>query len=118
MSSPQVSSLSLNLLHDPGQLAKHLQSQRAASGTQEFEASIFASVLEKMEQSLSITDEQNSDAGHGTVTALGVRAVSQALAARHVLGIAPMIEKSLGISTSSPAPGSGNGTTPAGLESK
>ena len=118
MSTPQVSSLSLNLLRDPEALAKHLQSQRAAAGAQEFEASLFASVLDKMEQSLSITDEQNDDPGHDTVNALGVRAVSQALAQRHVLGIAPMIEKSLGIGTPSPAPGSGNGTTSAGLENK
>ena len=50
-----------------------------------------------MEKNLSIEDEQNNDAGHDTWGALGVRAVSQALAQRHVLGIAGMIEHSLGL---------------------
>jgi hypothetical protein len=97
MSSPQITPLSTEILRDPTQLATHLRSTRAAAGAQEFEASLFASVLQKMEKNLSIEDEQNNDAGHDTWGALGVRAVSQALAQRHVLGIAAMIERSLGI---------------------
>jgi Flagellar P-ring protein len=94
------------LFSDPAQLAAHLQSQRASSGAEEFKASLFASVLEKMEKNLSIEDEQNNDAGHDTWGALGVRAVSQALAQRHVLGIAGIIEHSLGFpfAASSPVP--------------
>jgi Rod binding domain-containing protein len=92
-------------------LAARLQSDRAAAGAQEFEASLFATVLAKMEKNLSIEDDQSNDAGHDTWGALGVRAVSQALAQRHVLGIASMIEKSLGIK-SDVSPNSGK--TPAG----
>lgn len=114
MSSPQISPLSTSILRDPTQLAARLRSERASSGAQEFEASLFASVLEKMEKNLSIEDEQNNDAGHDTWGALGVRAVSQALAQRHVLGIAAMIERSLGInSTAAPNSGSPPDGTPA-----
>lgn len=113
MSSPQISPLSTEILRDPTQLAAHLRSARAAAGAQEFEASLFASVLQKMEKNLSIEDEQNNDAGHDTWGALGVRAVSQALAQRHVLGIASMIERSLGInSDTSPNTGSPPAGTP------
>jgi hypothetical protein len=103
-----ITPLSTELLRDPKQFAAQLQSQRASSGAQEFEASLFSSVLEKMEKNLSIEDERNNDAGHDTWSALGVRAVSQALAQRHVLGIADMIEHSLGIKSAaaSPVPGS------------
>ena len=57
-----------------------------------------------MENNLSIEDEQNEDAGHDTWGAIGVRAVSQALAQRHVLGIAGMIEHSLGLKSAASAP--------------
>jgi len=114
MSTPRIGPLSTEILRDPKQLATHLQSTRAAAGAQEFEASLFASVLEKMEKNLSIEDDQNSDAGRDTWGAIGVRAVSQALAQRHVLGIASMIEKSLGIkSTASPNAGSLPTSTPS-----
>ncbi len=106
MTSPQIS-----LLPDPKQLAAHLQNQRATSGAQEFEASLFSSVLEKMEKNLSIEDEKGNDPGHDTWSALGVRAVSQALAQRHVLGIADMIEHSLGLKSAAVSPGLG--TPPA-----
>jgi hypothetical protein len=104
MSTPQLNPLSTQIFSDPRQLAAHLQSQRAGSGAEEFEASLFASVLEKMEKNLSIEDEQNNDAGHDTWGALGVQAVSQALAQRHVLGIAGMIEHSLGLSSAAASP--------------
>jgi Rod binding domain-containing protein len=110
MSSPPVTLASTQLFADPRQLATHLQTQRATAGAQEFEASLFASVLEKMETSLSIEDESNNDPGHDTWSALGVRAVAQTLAQRHVLGIAPMIEHALGLQSSA-APASG--TPPA-----
>lgn len=118
MSSPLVGSQSVDLLRDPAQLARHLQSRRAADGAREFEASIFAGVLEKMEESLSITGDENNDAAHGTVTAIGVRAVAQALAQRNVLGIAPMIEQSLGVGAISSGPASGKGPTTAGMGEK
>lgn len=108
VSAPQIAPLSTDTLRDPKQLAAHLQSQRASSGAQEFEASLFSSVLEEMEKNLSLEDEQNNDAGHDTWGALGVRAVSQALAQRHVLGIASMIEQSLGINRAAPYPVKGN----------
>ncbi len=113
MSTPQVSSLSTEVLRDPKVLAARLQSDRAASGAQEFEASLFSTVLAKMEKNLSIEDDQSNDAGHDTWGALGVRAVSQALAQRHVLGIASMIEKSLGIKPDVPP---NSGKTPAGTQ--
>ena len=97
MSTPQINPLAAQVFSDPKQLAAHLQSQRARAGAEEFEASLFATVLEKMEKNLSLEDEQNNDAGHDTWGALGVRAVSQSLAQRHVLGIAQMIEHSLGL---------------------
>jgi Rod binding domain-containing protein len=100
MSTPQITSTAI--LSDPKQLAAHLQSQRASKGAQEFEASLFSSVLEKMEKSLSIEDSTDSDPGHDTWSAVGVRAVSQALAQRHVLGVADMIEHSLGLTSASP----------------
>jgi Rod binding domain-containing protein len=114
VSTPQISPLSTQILSDPKQLAAHLQSQRARSGAEEFEASLFATVLEKMEKNLSLEGEENNDAGHDSWGALGVRAVSQALAQRHVLGIADMIEHSLGVSsaTSSPALGSPQANRP------
>ena len=104
MSTPQIAPAVTDLISDPKQLAAHLQNQRATSGAQEFEASLFSSVLEKMEKNLSIEDDQNSDAGHDTWCALGVRAVSQALAQRHVLGIAGMIEHSLGLKSAAASP--------------
>lgn len=104
MTSPQITPISAELISDPTQLAAHLKSQRAASGAEEFEASLFATVLEKMEKNLSIEDNQSTDAGHDTWGALGVRAISQALAHRHVLGISDMIQHALGIE--SPASGS------------
>src|SRR5208337_3668387 len=100
MSTPQITPVSsTQILSDPKQLAAHLQSQRASSGAEEFEASLFASVLEKMEKNLSIEDEQNNDAGHDTWGTIGVCAVSQALAQRHVLGVASMIEHALGLNS-------------------
>ncbi|MDR3764972.1 MAG: hypothetical protein P4M01_12845 [Acidobacteriota bacterium] len=108
MSSPSISSQSVDLLRDPAELKQHLQSQRATDGAREFEASLFASVLEKMEKSLSITGESDDDAAHDTVTAIGVRAVAQSLAQSNVLGFAPMIEKSLGIGAASTIPTTGN----------
>jgi hypothetical protein len=108
MSTPQITPIATELLRDPKQLAAHLQSERASSGAQEFEASLFSSVLEKMEKNLSIEDEQNNDAGHDTWGALGVRAVSQALAQRHVLGIASMIEHSLGLKSAATSPKTGS----------
>ena len=119
MSSPTttpLNPLSTQLLTDPKQLAARLQSKRAVSGAEEFEASLFGSVLEKMEKNLSIEDEQNEDAGHDTWGAIGVRAVSQALAQRHVLGVAGMIEHSLGLSSASGP--SGAGTPPAASQEK
>ncbi len=105
MSTPAtpINPLSTQLLSDPKQLAARLQSKKAASGAEEFEASLFASVLEKMEKNLSIEDDPSDDAGHDTWGAIGVRAVSQALAQRHVLGVAGMIEHSLGLSSASGA---------------
>ena len=48
MSTSQIiTPFSTELLTDPKQLAAHLQSQRASSGAEEFEASLFGSVLEK-----------------------------------------------------------------------
>ena len=111
-STPQITPLTTALISDPAQLAARLQNQRATSGAQEFEASLFSSVLEKLEKNLSIEDDQNSDAGHDTWCALGVRAVSQALARSHVLGIAGMIEHSLGLKSAA-APTVG--TSPAGI---
>jgi two-component system chemotaxis response regulator CheY len=58
-------------------------------------------------KNLSIEDEQNDDAGHDTWGAIGVRTVSQALAQRHVLGVAGMIEHSLGLSSVSGTSGAG-----------
>jgi Rod binding domain-containing protein len=110
VSTPQISPLSTQILSDPKQLAAHLQTQRARSSAEEFEASLFATVLEKMEKNLSLEGEENSDAGHDSWGAIGVRAVSQALAQRHVLGIADMIEHSLGVSSAASSPASG---TPA-----
>jgi hypothetical protein len=109
MSTPAtpLNPLSTQLFTDPKQIAASLQSKRAASGAEEFEASLFASVLEKMEKNLSIEDDQSDDAGHDTWGAIGVRAVSQALAQRHVLGVAGMIEHSLGLSSASGSPGAG-----------
>ena len=104
MSTPQITPASTTLISDPKQLQAHLRNQRATSGAQELEASLFSSVLEKMEKSLSIEDEQNNDAGHDTWAAVGVRAVSQALAQRHVLGIAQMIEHSLGLKSAADSP--------------
>jgi Rod binding domain-containing protein len=111
MTTPQIAPVDTAIIADPKQLAAHLQSQRASSGAQEFEASLFSSVLEKMEKNLSIEDDQNNDAGHDTWSALGVRAVSQALAQRHVLGIADMIEHSLGLKSAAVPPTTGS--TPA-----
>lgn len=106
MSTPQISPLTTEILSDPKQLAARLQSQHARAGAEEFEASLFATVLAKMEKNLSLEDEQNNDAGHDTWGALGVRAVSQALAQRHVLGIAQMIEHSLGLNSIAGPPAS------------
>jgi hypothetical protein len=100
-STPPINPLSTQLFADPKQIAARLQSKRAASGAEEFEASLFASVLEKMEKNLSLEDEQNDDDRHDTWGAIGVRTVSQALAQRHVLGVAGMIEHSLGLSSAS-----------------
>ena len=107
MSTPQITPVSTQLWTDPTQLAAHLQSQRVTAGAQELEASLFSQVLEKMEKNLSIEDESNNDAGHDTWGALGVRAVSQALAQRHVLGVASMIEHALGSKSGVPLPDSG-----------
>lgn len=104
MSTPQITPAAIGLVRDPKQLEAHLRDQRASSGAQEFEASLFSSVLDKMEKSLTIEDEQSNDAGHDTWGAVGVRAVSQALAQRHVLGIASMIEHSLGLKSAADAP--------------
>ncbi len=112
MSTPQLTPLATELIRDPHQLAARLQSQRASSGAQEFEAALFGSVLEKMEKNLSIEDSQNEDAGHDTWGALGARAVSQALAQRHVLGIATMIERALNLQSTSGNPNSGTIPTP------
>ena len=104
MSVPQIAPISTAILADPKQLAAHLLNQRASSGAQEFEASLFSSVLDKMEKNLSIEDQNDDDPGHDTWSALGVRAVSQALAQRHVLGIADMIEHSLGLKSAAATP--------------
>jgi len=108
VSTPQIISVSAEIMRDPKQLATHLQSQRAIAGAQEFEAALFSSVLEKMEKNLSIEDEKSNDAGHSTWGAIGVRAVSQALAQRHVLGIAAMIERSLGLKSAAASPNLGS----------
>ena len=108
MSTPQIIPVSTSIVRDPAQLQARLRDQRATSGAQEFEAALFASVLEKMEKNLSIEDEQNNDAGHDTWGALGVRAVSQALAQRHVLGIAETIQRSLGLQSSDASPNLGS----------
>jgi Rod binding domain-containing protein len=104
MTSSQITPVSSQLLSDPKQLAVHLQSQRASSGADEFEASLFSTVLNKMEKNLSIVDEQSEDPGHDTWGELGVQAISQALAQRHVLGVSDMIQHALGLK--SPASGS------------
>lgn len=108
MSTPQIIPGVADIVRDPKQLQAQLLDQRASSGAQEFEASLFASVLTKMEKNLSIEDEQNDDAGHDTWGAIGVRAVSQALAQRHVLGIASMIEHSLGLKSAVGSPTMGS----------
>jgi glycerol-3-phosphate O-acyltransferase len=107
-STPQITPLSSQLLTDPKQLAAQLQSQRASKGAEELEASLFATVLEKMEKNLSIEDEKNDDAGHDSWGAIGVRAVSQALAQRHVLGISNMIENALGLKSAAASPNPGS----------
>lgn len=107
MTSPQLTTISSQLISDPKQLAAHLQSQRASSGAEEFESTLFATVLDKMEKNLSIVDDQSNDAGHETLGALGVRAISQALAQRHVLGIADKIQHALGLES----PNSGGSNT-------
>jgi len=104
VSTPHIIPAATDLLRDPKQIQTHLLDQRASNGAQEFEAALFASVLDKMEKNLSIGDEQNDDAGHDTWGAIGVRAVSQALAQRHVLGIASMIEHSLGLKSAGGSP--------------
>jgi hypothetical protein len=114
VSTPQIIPVASDILRDPKLIQAQLLDRRASSGAQEFEASLFASVLQKMEKNLSIEDEQNDDAGHDTWGAIGVRAVSQALAQRHVLGIASMIEHSLGLKSadSSPTMGSAPAVNP------
>ncbi len=97
MSTQSVPPTGLELMHDPKLLAAHLKSQKAAAGAEELEAGLFATVLGNMEKNLSIKDEENSDAGHEAWGAIGVRAVSQALAQRHVLGFAQMIQHALGV---------------------
>ncbi len=109
MSTPQIVPGSTEIVRDSKQLQAHLRDQRASSGAQEFEATLFSSVLEQMEKNLSIEDEQNNDAGHDTWGALGVRAISQCLAQRHVLGVASMIEHSLGLKTTESSPITGGG---------
>ncbi len=111
MSTPPIIPNSLEIVRDPKQLQAHLRNQRASSGAREFEATLFSSVLEKMEKSLSIEDEQNNDAGHDTWGALGVRAISQCLAQRNVLGIANMIEHSLGLKPGTAPPITGGPPT-------
>jgi Rod binding domain-containing protein len=111
VSSAQITPVSNAIISDPKQLQAHLRDQRATNGAQELEASLFSSVLEKMEKSLSIEDEKDDDAGHDTWGAIGVKAVSQALAQQHVLGIANMIEHSLGLKSSAASPVTG--TEPA-----
>ena len=118
MSTPQITPVATEFVSDPTQLAAHLRTQRATSGAQEFEASLFSSLLEKMEKNLSITDDQNSDAGHETWCALGVRAISQALAQRHVLGIAGMIEHSLGLKSATASPNLGTPSAEIPQENK
>lgn len=108
MSTPQISSVTNTLISDPKELQTKLRDQRAAKGAQEFEASLFGTVLEKMEKNLSIEDEQDNDAGHDTWGAMGVKAVSEALAQRHVLGIANMIEHTLGLKSAGTSPVSGS----------
>jgi len=111
VSTPQIVPGSTEIVRDSKQLQAHLRDQRASSGAQEFEATLFSSVLEKMEKSLSIEDEQNNDAGHDTWGAMGVRAISQCLAQRHVLGIANMIEHSLGLKAAESSPITGGSPT-------
>jgi hypothetical protein len=108
VSTPQIVPAASDILRDPKQIQAQLLDQKASNGAQEFEASLFASVLSKMENNLSIEDEQNDDAGHDTWGAIGVRAVSQALAQRHVLGIAGMIEHSLGLKSAGNSPTMGS----------
>ena len=103
-------SIPTDILRDPKELAASLQTQRASSSAVEFEASLFGSVLDKMQKSLSIVDEQDNDAGHDTWGAIGTKAVAQALAERHVLGIAQMVEHSLGLSASAAHPKVGSAT--------
>ncbi len=110
MSTPAVAPTGVELMHDPKQLAAHLKSQKAAAGAEELEAGLFATVLDKMEKNLSIEDEENSDAGHEAWGAIGVRAVSQALAQRHVLGFAQMIQHSLGVDSKGTVATSGTPT--------
>jgi hypothetical protein len=104
VSTPQIIPAASDILRDPKQIQTQLLDKRASDGAQEFEAALFASVLDKMEKNLSIGDEQSDDAGHDTWGAIGVRAVSQALAQRHVLGIAGMIEHSLGLNSAGSSP--------------
>jgi hypothetical protein len=118
VSTPQIIPVSAEIVRDPKQLAASLQSQRATAGAQEFEAALFSSVLEKMEKNLSIEDGENNDAGHDTWGAIGVRAVSQALAQRHVLGIAAMIERSLGLKSSDASPSLGSSPTESPAKNK
>jgi hypothetical protein len=74
-----------------------------------FHGSAGAGILRNHPSGSTVMDEdqQNDDAGHDTWGALGVRAVSQALAQSHVLGIAGMIEHSLGLKSAA-APTMGN----------
>jgi hypothetical protein len=118
MSTQPVSPTGLELMHDPKQLAARLKSQKAAAGAEELEAGLFATVLDKMEKNLSIEDEENSDAGHEAWGAIGVRAVSQALAQRHVLGFAQMIQHALGVDTGTIAPTTGKAADQAATEKR
>jgi Rod binding domain-containing protein len=97
MNAAEGAPVSAGLLYDPQALAARLQSQRAGAGAKEFEAALFSQVLEKMEKNASILDDESNDAGHDSWTELGVHALSQGLAQHPLLGIAGMIEHSLGI---------------------
>jgi hypothetical protein len=100
--------LGANLQRDPKALAAQLQSSRAAAGAEELEASLFSQVLEKMEKSLSITDEESSDAGHESWAAIGVQALSRGLAHGHLLGIATMVDHALGVHSNGAATDAGS----------
>lgn len=106
--SPSVD-VTANLYSNPQLLAAKLQGTKAHEAAQQLEASLFATVLEKMEKNLVPgQDEDHPDAATDSLTAMSVQTLSQALAKQNLLGIANMVEKSLAAKQQGIAPVSGS----------